>query len=123
MRDRLAELSFETTGNVVVGRVVGEIESINAQEMSTALASRLTSEVAGLVIDLTRVSYLDSAGIELLFDLARRLRTHRQRLRLVVPADSPMRRVLELCDMDRAAPIDATVEGALDGFGEPPAPA
>jgi hypothetical protein len=34
-----------------------------------------------------------------------------------------MRRVLELCDMDRAAPIDATVEGALDGFGEPPAPA
>jgi anti-anti-sigma factor len=123
MRDRLAELSFETTGNVVVGRVVGEIESLNAQEMSTALASRLTSEAAGLVIDLTRVSYLDSAGIELLFDLARRLRTHRQRLRLVVPVDSPMRRVLELCDMDRAAPIDATVEGALDGFAEPPAQA
>jgi anti-anti-sigma factor len=122
MRDPLAELSFEMAGNVVVGRVVGEIESVNAEEMSTALAARLTSEVAGLVIDLSRVTYLDSAGIELLFDLARRLRTHRQRLRLVVPVDAPMRRVLELCDIDRAAPIDSTVEGALDGFGgEPPA--
>ena len=38
MRDPLAELSFETAGNVVVGRVAGEIESVNAEEMSTALA-------------------------------------------------------------------------------------
>ena len=119
MRGPLADLSFEEAGNVVVGRVAGEIESVNAEEMSTALAARLTSEAAGLVIDLSQVTYLDSAGIELLFDLARRLRTHRQRLRLVVPVDAPMRRVLELCDMDRAAPIDATVEAALESFGEP----
>lgn len=118
MRDPLAELSFETVGNVVVGRVAGEIESVNAQELNNALAAQLTSDRAGLVIDLSRVSYLDSAGIELLFDLARRLRTHRQQLRLVVPVDAPMRRVLELCDMGRAAPIDATVEAALDGLGE-----
>jgi hypothetical protein len=38
-----------------------------------------------------------------------------------VPVDAPMRRVLELCDMDRAAPIAATVEGALEGLGEPSA--
>jgi anti-anti-sigma factor len=118
MKDRLAELSFETAGNVVVGHVAGEIESANAEEMSTALAGQLTSDKAGLVIDLTRVTYLDSAGIELLFDLARRLRTHRQRLRLVVPAEAPMRRVLELCDIDRAAPMDATVDAALQGLGE-----
>ena len=121
MRDPLAELSFETAGQVVVGRVTGEIESVNAESMSTALAGQLTSDRAGLVIDLSRVTYLDSAGIELLFDLARRLRTHRQRLRLVVPVDAPMRRVLELCDIDRAAPIDATVEGALEALGEPSA--
>jgi anti-anti-sigma factor len=121
VRDPLAELDFETAGNVIVGRVAGEIESVNAQEMSTALAARLTSEVAGLVIDLSQVTYLDSAGIELLFDLARRLRTHRQRLRLVLPVDAPMRRVLELCDIARAAPIDVTVESALEGFSEPSA--
>lgn len=119
MKDPLAELSFESVGNVVVGRVVGEVESVNAEEMSTALSGRLTSDRAGLVIDLSRATYLDSAGIELLFDLARRLRTHRQRLRLVVPVEAPMRRVLELCDIERAAPIDATVEDALEGLGAP----
>jgi anti-anti-sigma factor len=121
VRDPLAELNFELAGNVIVGRVAGEIESVNAQEMSNALATRLTSEAAGLVIDLSQVTYLDSAGIELLFDLARRLRTHRQRLRLVLPVDAPMRRVLELCDIARAAPIDATVEDALEAFSEPSA--
>jgi anti-sigma B factor antagonist len=121
MKDPLAELNFETVGNVVVGRVAGEIESVNAPELSTALSVQLTSDTAGLVIDLSRVTYLDSAGIELLFDLARRLRTHRQRLRLVVPVDAPIRRVLELCDIGRAAPLDATVEGALAGLGEPSA--
>jgi anti-anti-sigma factor len=119
MRDGLAELSFETAGNVVVGRIEGEIESVNAEELGTALAGKLPSDMAGLVIDLSRVTYLDSVGIEFLFDLARRLRTHRQRLRLVVPTDAPMRRVLELCDIERAAPIHATVEGALESLGEP----
>lgn len=119
MRDHLADLNFETIDDIVLGRVEGEIESVNADEMSAALASQLTADKAGLVIDLSGVSYLDSAGIELLFDLARRLRTHRQRLRLVVPTDAPMRRVLELCDIQRAAPIDATVESALEGMSLP----
>jgi anti-anti-sigma factor len=119
MRDRLAELTFETVNDIVVGRVQGEIESVNAEDMSAALAGQLSSEKTGLVIDLSGVSYLDSAGIELLFDLARRLRTHRQRLGLVVPAEAPMRRVLELCDIQRAAPIDATVEAALEGMVNP----
>ena len=102
MRDPLAELSFEDAGNVVVGRVEGEIESVNAEEMGTALAGKLPSDRAGLVIDLSRVTYF------LWRNIAAKL----------VPADAPMRRVLELCDMERAAPIDATVEGALQGLGE-----
>ena len=43
---------------------------------------------AGLMLDLCQVAYLDSSGIELLFDLARRLRTHRQRLKSW-PTDAP----------------------------------
>ena len=66
-----------------------------------------------------RPRYLDSAGVELLFDLARRLRTHRQRLRLVVPAEAPMRRVLDLCDIEEVAPMDATVEAAVEVLREP----
>ena len=120
MNNRLAQLSFETTDDVLVGRVDGEIESTNADDLRGALAGRLTTEGAGLVLDLSDATYIDSAGIEVLFDLARRLRTRRQRLWLVVPAGAPMRRVLDLCDIDRAAAVHVTLESALQDVSRPP---
>ena len=114
----MVRLSFETVGDVLVGHVEGEIDSVNTDELRAALSERLTRENVGLVIDLTQVTYLDSAGIELLFDLGRRLRTHRQRLRGVAPPDAPMRRVLDLCDITQTAPVDPTVEAAVRGMGE-----
>jgi anti-anti-sigma factor len=119
MRDPLAQLSFDEVGSVLVGRVDGEIESVNSEQLRAALARRLTNDSAGLVLDLSAAAYLDSSGIELLFDLARRLRTHRQRLRLVVPPAAPMRRVLDLCDIEEVAPMDATVEGAVEALAQP----
>jgi anti-anti-sigma factor len=114
----VVRLSFDTIGDVLVGHVEGEIDSVTTDELRAALSERLTRENAGLVIDLTQVTYLDSAGIELLFDLGRRLRTHRQRLRVVAPPDAPMRRVLDLCDIAQTAAVDPTVEAAVRGMGE-----
>jgi len=119
MRVPLAQLRFDQLDDaVVVGRVVGEIDSANADELRRALARRLRNDSLGLVLDLSSTSYLDSAAIELLFDLARRLRAHRQRLCLVVPASAPMRRVLDLCEIDTVAEIDETIEGAFGTMRE-----
>jgi anti-sigma B factor antagonist len=119
VKDPLAQLSFDEVGSVLVGRIDGEIESVNADQLRAALARRLTNESPGLVLDLSHAAYLDSAGVELLFDLARRLRTHRQRLRLVVPLAAPMRRVLDLCDIEAVAPMDATVDAAVEALRRP----
>jgi anti-anti-sigma factor len=114
MREPLAQLEFDQEDDaVVVGRVIGELESANADELRDALVRRLRNDSAGLVVDLSATSYLDSAAIELLFDLARRLRTHRQRLCLVVPPEAPMRGVLTLCGIDTVADIDETADGAV----------
>ena len=37
---------------------------------------------------------------------------------MVPPAARP-RRVLDLCDIEEVAPIDATVEGAVEALAEP----
>jgi anti-anti-sigma factor len=110
----VAELSFDQRGDVVVGRLAGEIDSRYTGDLREALSRRLTNRSRGLVLDISDVSYLDSAGIEFLFDLARRLRTHRQVLRLEVPAGAPMRRVLDLCGIDQAIALDVTAEVAID---------
>ena len=48
------------------------------------------------ILDLSHVTYVDSAGIRVMFDLWRRLKDHQQRLILVVPEGSGVRRSLAL---------------------------
>ncbi len=118
MRDRIAGFEFEQRESVLVATVDGEIDSSNAAELRLALSERLPSASSALVLDLTAVTYLDSSGIHLLFDLGRRLAARRQSLRLVVPEGAPMRRVLELCAVDGVAPMDRELEASLRALAE-----
>jgi anti-anti-sigma factor len=113
VRDRIAGFQVAEAGDVIVAAIEGEIDGSNAAELRLALSDRLPSASRGLVLDLTKVKYLDSAGIHLLFDLGRRLAARRQSLRLVMSATSPIRRVLELSAIQSVAPIHAGVDEAL----------
>lgn len=113
MRDRIAGFEFSERDGIVVASVEGEIDSSNAAELRLALSERLPSTSSALVLDLSQVTYLDSSGIHLLFDLGRRLAARRQSIRLVVPGAAPMRRVLELCAVDSVAPMDETLDLSL----------
>ena len=118
MRDRIAGFEFEQRDGVLVASVDGEIDSSNAAELRLALSERLPSASSALVLDLSNVTYLDSSGVHLLFDLGRRLAARRQALRLVVPDGAPMRRVLELCAVDGVAPMDRELEASLRALAE-----
>lgn len=114
MRDRLSSTDFEDRGGVLVARISGEVDGSNASELGRSLAARLPSSAQGLVLDLSTITYLDSAGVELLFSLARRLGDRRQRLCLGVPERSPVRRVLEICDISSVAPMATSADAAAD---------
>ena len=118
MRDRIAGFQVAEHGSVVVAAFEGEIDSSNAADLRLALSERLPSSATALVLDLSRVSYLDSSGIQLLFDLGRRLAARRQTICLVVPEDAPMRRVLELCAVESVAPMHAQLVDALEAIGD-----
>jgi len=112
-----AEIAVERQGGTVVARLTGEIDMTNAAYIGEELTKAVPNEALGLVIDLSGTRYLDSAAIELLFDLARRLGRRRQRLKLVLPSSSPLRRVLLLTDVQTAAPLHDTLEEALTDAG------
>ncbi len=77
----------------------------NARYVRDELTAAVPNDAHALVIDLAGARYLDSAAIELLFELSRRLGRRRQELRLVVPDDSPLRRLLALTDVGSVAPV------------------
>ena len=109
----LAQLSEERHGGVTVARVSGEVDASNAPWLEARLRAALTNQSDGLVVDLTATTYLDSAGIALLFGLATALRQHQQQLRLVVAEDSPIARMVRLTGLAAAVPTHATLETAL----------
>ncbi|MDO0924726.1 STAS domain-containing protein [Streptomyces sp. TG1A-8] len=79
--------------------VVGEIDMSNV----SVLADALEATAGPLVVDLTAVDYLDSAGLSVLF-------THADRLQLIAtPLLGPVLTVSGLADL-------ATVHGLDDGL-------
>ena len=121
MRSRLADLDLESLDGIVIARISGEIDSSNAGDLRLALLEGLSSSVVGMVLDLTNATYVDSTGIALCFELARGLEARRQALRLVVAADGPVRRVLELCAIGTVAPVVENAAAAIAALRSGPA--
>ena len=85
----------------------------NAAYVREQLSTALTGQAHGLVLDLTDARYLDSAAIEVLFELSRRLLRRGQQLRLVVPRRSPLRRLFTLIDLGSVAAVHDSLETAV----------
>jgi anti-sigma B factor antagonist len=115
----LADLRFEHAGSVVVARVAGDVDMSNAADVGTALARAITNDKLALVLDLTEVDYLDSAGIHLIFDLQERLRVRGLALRLVVPEGSNARSSMRLAGVLRTIDVDPALDTALQAVGDP----
>ena len=110
----LAALRIDNVRNVPVGRLSGEVDASNAGELGRRLTSAVPNTAIGMVVDLCETSYLDSSGVQLLFELADRLRRRQQRLYLIVPARSFIGDVLEAVSMGDLARIVRSLSEALD---------
>jgi len=113
---KLAYVSVELSGSIPIARVEGEIDLSNVEETRDSLLAAVTS-APGLVLDLSRIAYLDSAGVRLLFDLGRRLHERGQRLVVVVPDEAPTGRVLDVARVAAAVEIRSDVTAALAAIG------
>jgi anti-anti-sigma factor len=103
--DRLARLGVESSDRITVATVEGEIDLSNATALEMAISDSVPNEALGLIVDIADVSYLDSAGVGLLFNLARRLSRRQQRFAVVTPKDAPVREVLVLSGATQALPL------------------
>jgi anti-anti-sigma factor len=109
----LARIEDEWHHEVPVARLQGEVDTSNVDEVRERLRSLLTNRSVALVIDLSQTTYLDSAGINLLFALGDEMRGRQQRLAVVVADPSPIARMITLTGLDQAMPVRPTLAEAL----------
>lgn len=105
-------------GHVLV-TVSGEIDIATAGQ----LRARLAGAVGGgqqVIVDLSRVSFIDAAGAGILAGAAARAAARGGSLRLAA-AGRQVRRVLVLTGLDRSIPLAATVAEARAWLGSGPA--
>jgi anti-anti-sigma factor len=109
----LARVEDEWHDEVPVARLQGEVDASNVKEVGDRLRSLLSNRSVALVVDLTHTTYLDSAGINLLFSLGEEMRGRQQRLALVVGETSPIARMIRLTGLDQSFPVHDTLALAL----------
>ena len=109
----LAEVRADWRDEMPVGRVEGEIDASNAAAVGARLRALLANHSLGLIVDLMLTTYIDSAGINMLFVLGDELRTRQQELRIAVGPATPIARMLAVTGLDRSYPTHASVEDAL----------
>jgi anti-sigma B factor antagonist len=104
-------VTFSKLGDAELVSLTGEIDLANAPDIGRAIVQRVTS-AGKVLIDLTLVSFLDSAGVRLLDALIGDLTDHGTETRLVVGERGAARMTLQLCafredllatDLERAA--------------------
>jgi anti-anti-sigma factor len=109
----LANVRVETREDVQVARLAGEVDISNATRLQTDISGIVSNDASGLVLDLSDIEYLDSAGIRMLFELHGRLSDRRQRLAAVVPEDSLIRGSLLVTEVDQALALRPTLDEAI----------
>ena len=107
------EPRIERRGGVPVAVLVGEIDLSRAARIRDQLFAAVTNQEHGMVVDLQETTYLDSAGINVLFELAERLDHRQQRLVALLPRRAVVRRVIELVDLASVMGVSETLEGAV----------
>lgn len=110
---RLADVEFTTQDTVLIARVTGEVDLSNAERIREVLVETTENHIHSLVVDLSGLDYLDSAGIQLIYTLRESLRGRGQVLRLVIPSDSPVRHTLHLAGVEASVEMLESVEEAL----------
>ena len=109
----VADIRTQQDGDVQIAVLEGEVDSSNAQEVDVRLRALLTNRAMAMIVDLTRIVYLDSAGINVMFQLGDDLRSRQQTLHLVVDPATPIARMLAITALDRAQPTHRTLDEAI----------
>jgi anti-sigma B factor antagonist len=103
-------ITSRSEGVVRVVEAEGEVDLVTAPALRTALTNALDESSEGpCVLDLTGVTFLDSAGLTTLIEVNQRA----QSLRVVVGSNRPVIRPIQLTGLDGVLALYSSLEEAL----------
>jgi anti-sigma B factor antagonist len=109
------DLSMELRrmGEWTVVSVEGELDLYTAPQLRDAVMDAVEDGSERVVLDLTKVPFMDSSGLGVVVACLKRLRESGGDLALVTPPESPPTKLLSLTGLDRAIRTRATLDEVI----------
>ena len=102
-----------TVNGVAVVTAPVEIDITTAEQLRTVLLDAGSDGHATVVVDMTQTRFCDCSGLSVLVRAHRRAMAEGGGLRLVLPADGPVVRVVTVTGLDRLIPCFGSLGLAL----------
>jgi anti-sigma B factor antagonist len=95
----MADIQIVPHEQVTLVQVSGRIDSMNANQLGTALSEQIDSGSVHLVLDLAQVDFMSSAGLRELVNALKKVKRAAGDMRLAQPS-ARVREVLEMAGLD-----------------------
>ena len=102
-----ALVTVERRPDAALISVTGEIDLANAKITEQQILQGIGDGLSTVTLDLTGLRYIDSAGLWILFRLGTALTTAGIAGEVVVPADGPIRRMVDTAGVAAVLPVRA----------------
>jgi anti-sigma B factor antagonist len=110
----MADVRIEREEKTVVVVLTGEVDMSNAASVRLEIAESVTPGDDALLVDLSELSFIDSAGLHMLIELATVVDERRQRFLLCVPHGSTIERAIEIIGLPRAVSVHTDRAEAIE---------
>ncbi len=112
------EIRTREAGDIVILDVDGEIDLYNAPMLKNIVNQNIEAQKYNLIINLGRVSYIDSSGIGALISSLSSLRKYQGGLKIISVTGS-VKKVFELTKLTSFFEIFEEEDEALKSFNQP----
>jgi len=105
----------ETPNGVVVFDIEGEVDLYNSPELKEAIKKMIEAKKYNIVVNLAKVSYIDSSGIGALISSLSNLKKYQGSLK-ITNLQGSVKKVFELTKLTSFFEIYNSEEEAIDSF-------
>ena len=98
--------------------VGGELDVVGAPDLRQAVVKVVADGCRGLILDISDLDFVDSFGIGAVVGALKRLRQRGGELAMVCPSPR-IRRVFEICDLDRILEFHDSIDSAANQAAAP----
>ncbi len=109
-------IDIKNDGDLTIFRLRGSLDLATSPSVRAALTQAATEGKHELIVDLTKLEFLDSTGLGALIGAHRRALENGGKIRLAV-GEGQIARLLNITGLIRVFPVYTTLEDALSDHG------